>query len=332
MSTPVCKDNALALQRFPVEIWKAIFAFACLDGGTTGFSLALVSTYIAKVSREVRYQSVSINGHSQLLGLQWEKFNPTCAIGSTFPAVGCFRTTRSQLPCPSIKLSTEFHDIVAHLLGLVSSTLETLTLIIHPCDPTPFSIYPLPLLTELSIYGGWTERPIFTSASPPTKPATLFPSLLRLHFSGAFYLTAICATLKSTTSLTALRLSGIEYATGVPALVQIIEGHPSPYFSQNLLPHALPTLQLIIIQPVSLSDESELALPFPIPGQRSHVVMEQILKGIERCSSEDGALRIRVVKKRDWSGGDVGSAGREEAMTYWLGRLAARPECWEERV
>ncbi|KDQ64076.1 hypothetical protein JAAARDRAFT_166035, partial [Jaapia argillacea MUCL 33604] len=201
MSTLVCKDSATALQCFPAEIWKAIFAFACLDDGTTGCSLALVSTYIAEVSREVRYQSVSINGYSQLLDListleqvppvarrvrhlfVGEKFDPTCAIRATFPAVMCSRT-RIELSCPSVKLSAEFHNTVAHLLSLVSSTLETLTLIILPCDPTPFSISPLPSLTELSIYGGWTERPIFTNACKLTQTATLFPSLLRLHFSG----------------------------------------------------------------------------------------------------------------------------------------------------
>lgn len=53
------------MDRCPVEILIKIFAFACTDGGFTGCSLSLVSTFIREVSGLVKHQSVALKGLDQ---------------------------------------------------------------------------------------------------------------------------------------------------------------------------------------------------------------------------------------------------------------------------
>ena len=55
-------ENAL-----PVEIWHNIFSRACLDDGSTGRSLSLVSTYFYEISAPFKYQSVAITHWSQVV-------------------------------------------------------------------------------------------------------------------------------------------------------------------------------------------------------------------------------------------------------------------------
>ncbi|KAF7770948.1 hypothetical protein Agabi119p4_6922 [Agaricus bisporus var. burnettii] len=56
----------MAARNVPAEIWGKIFELSCTDGGQTGRSLALVSTYIHAVSRPYQYLSVSITGKNAI--------------------------------------------------------------------------------------------------------------------------------------------------------------------------------------------------------------------------------------------------------------------------
>jgi hypothetical protein len=51
----------------PTEIYELIFAYACMDGGSAGSSLSLVSRQMAAISRPWRYQSVMLIGSSTIL-------------------------------------------------------------------------------------------------------------------------------------------------------------------------------------------------------------------------------------------------------------------------
>lgn len=55
------------MDRTPPEVWVRIFSFACLDTGFTGRSLSLVSKYICEVSKPVKFQSIALHGHDQIL-------------------------------------------------------------------------------------------------------------------------------------------------------------------------------------------------------------------------------------------------------------------------
>ncbi|KDQ62125.1 hypothetical protein JAAARDRAFT_189495 [Jaapia argillacea MUCL 33604] len=57
------------LEDCPAEICELIFTYACVDDGSLGRSLSLVSRYIKDVSRTTRYQSVSISGLDEMLSL-----------------------------------------------------------------------------------------------------------------------------------------------------------------------------------------------------------------------------------------------------------------------
>ena len=52
---------------FPVEIWRLIFSFACIDDGSTGRSLSLVSTRFREISAPFKYQSIAITHWSQII-------------------------------------------------------------------------------------------------------------------------------------------------------------------------------------------------------------------------------------------------------------------------
>ncbi|KDQ63974.1 hypothetical protein JAAARDRAFT_99488, partial [Jaapia argillacea MUCL 33604] len=49
----------------PQEIWEYIFKLACVDGGTTGRSLSLVSKDFRVASQSARFHSVAIDGDEQ---------------------------------------------------------------------------------------------------------------------------------------------------------------------------------------------------------------------------------------------------------------------------
>jgi hypothetical protein len=67
--TPLAKHRLVdcAMDIFPVEIWHLIFSFACLDDGSTGRSLSLVSTHFREISAPFKYQSIAVTHWSQII-------------------------------------------------------------------------------------------------------------------------------------------------------------------------------------------------------------------------------------------------------------------------
>jgi hypothetical protein len=61
--------GVVPLSQCPVELWERIFALACLDDGTTGRSLSLVSKYISNISKSFKLQSLAIRNLYQAEGL-----------------------------------------------------------------------------------------------------------------------------------------------------------------------------------------------------------------------------------------------------------------------
>ena len=51
----------------PVEIWHLIFSLACVDDGSTGQSLSLVSTHFRDISAPFKYRSIAITHWSQII-------------------------------------------------------------------------------------------------------------------------------------------------------------------------------------------------------------------------------------------------------------------------
>lgn len=55
------------MDRLPYEVCAQIFALACRDSGYTGRSLSLVSRRIGEISKPLKFQSMSVQGHDQIL-------------------------------------------------------------------------------------------------------------------------------------------------------------------------------------------------------------------------------------------------------------------------
>jgi hypothetical protein len=58
------------MDRIPYELLAMVFSLACLDDGTMGRSLSLVSKYIHQVSKPVKFQSIALRGHHQILAFR----------------------------------------------------------------------------------------------------------------------------------------------------------------------------------------------------------------------------------------------------------------------
>ncbi|KIM83602.1 hypothetical protein PILCRDRAFT_56875, partial [Piloderma croceum F 1598] len=54
-------------ERCPPEICSRIYALACVDDGTTGRALSLVSKYINETSKYTKFQSVAVRSLTQAL-------------------------------------------------------------------------------------------------------------------------------------------------------------------------------------------------------------------------------------------------------------------------
>ena len=65
--TPNTVTNMNLEYAVPVEIWHIIFSRACIDDGSTGRSLSLVSTYFREISAPFKYQSVAVTHWSQIV-------------------------------------------------------------------------------------------------------------------------------------------------------------------------------------------------------------------------------------------------------------------------
>jgi hypothetical protein len=56
-----------AMERCPPEICSRIYALACVDDGTTGRALSLVSKYINETSKHTKFQSIAVRSLTQAL-------------------------------------------------------------------------------------------------------------------------------------------------------------------------------------------------------------------------------------------------------------------------
>jgi hypothetical protein len=52
---------------FPAELWHIIFSLACVDDGSTGRSLSLVSTHFREMSAPFKYRTIAITHWSQII-------------------------------------------------------------------------------------------------------------------------------------------------------------------------------------------------------------------------------------------------------------------------
>ncbi|THH21081.1 hypothetical protein EW146_g417 [Bondarzewia mesenterica] len=215
---------------YPVEVWCAIFAFACTDEGTTGCSLALVSRWTRQLSAHVRLQSLAAKDAKQLSRLadmlertprehRRTRFLTLSDSSVVYYVNGKIvqRLVGMDTYCSPLEARTVAED-VTRILATISSTLQILSMDLSHSACFPYTLVPvhLPVLQELAVKG---KRSLPTT-SAPFHP---LPSLKRLHIhlTGCFSFGvedwALLEDLPSIApSLQYLHASGLVWSGGFP--------------------------------------------------------------------------------------------------------------------
>lgn len=180
------------MDRCPVELWAAIFSFACTDGGPTGRSLALAARWTNNLSTPYRLQSIAAQHTHQIISLAdvLDRVHPVhrrvrslvlsnAHITHFASADGKIRQTLHNTDsCSTQHESFTVAQAVLRILSTVADTLYSLDLDFSHSDTLPcfpYTLVPtaLPALVELRLKG---------TRSDPAMPAPLrpLPSLKRL--------------------------------------------------------------------------------------------------------------------------------------------------------
>ncbi|KDQ63976.1 hypothetical protein JAAARDRAFT_52031 [Jaapia argillacea MUCL 33604] len=341
------QDGDRAPHRCPREIWEQIFSFACLDGGSTGRSLSLVSKYIRDISQCVRYQSITVDGVSRLLALasllesipsgsrrvrhllvsQTPKPpTPIYTLGIELRKPSLASRLRDSFlrrkPEPSkptrsfisLENSPSLCDVLLRVLNAISHTIETLVIVVaagtHIALPSP-----LPALRELTIYGGWN---LGFPLVPEPGPGCTFPRLRRLYLVGSYYTPSqVFDTIRAAPNLTHLRFSGLESSVNVPSVVRAILGVRSDY--HHLLPHRLPTIPKMLLQARDMA-------PFHCGCHegRAHDFEDDTLVRLAEHYPEEEIVVLGPMLWNSLSGQVL------EAKRSWLAGLEGRVGFWDE--
>lgn len=179
------------MDRCPPEIHARIFSYACMDDGTTGCSLSLVSKYIREVSLPYQWQCISLAKSQCIIQLatqirKSEGKRPVfhLFLGDRHPAIP-FGYTRAA------DYSTHALDVLQALsvvLEYVSESLETLTFF---SDTNFFDgaivvrhllSFPYPRLNELTVRACCTPRQLAGYLRGDSLPCHT-PKLERLHLA-----------------------------------------------------------------------------------------------------------------------------------------------------
>ena len=193
-----------AVHQCAVELWQLIFEYACLDDGSSGCSLSLVSRYFHEASKGSRYKSIFLTTPNQL--------RKVVLILTPLPKhlrrvrhlyISAFADP-SSVDEEQIKVGYEQRE----LIRLVAGTLLTLELgSDHPIPATlqlwPCEFVTFPTLSQLTICGTTGEGNMVSTS-------THYPALRFLHLANQQSVNDgdLLPILNAVSSLTHLRISG----------------------------------------------------------------------------------------------------------------------------
>ena len=165
---------SFSMHYIPDELWIMIFRLVCLDGGTTGRRLSLVSKYIHEVSKPVKFQSIILRG-----------FNETVAFLSLLRATPqrhiCIYHLFVYEDCGCYTLHRSLTAPLNRILLIVGPALRTLVIRFDHSLTRPLFPLILPVLEELTIFSASDEHVL-----PYTEPIKPLPCLKRIHYAGRF--------------------------------------------------------------------------------------------------------------------------------------------------
>ncbi|KAJ7733544.1 hypothetical protein DFH07DRAFT_845457 [Mycena maculata] len=246
----------------PSEIWTDVFALACTDDGYTGRALSTVSRAVHLISKPLKYQSICVVGHNQLLKLSIVLESDLSSGGRKVKYLFVASLDEPKdfdAPNGRTEIRRRFHpnpnrdEALYRILRLVSSSL--LTLHIHRTAISRQSALlemDLPVLTELTLHG-----PFKPPQPTILRPRTSFPSLRRIYIHHFAYRPAkfLQVIVHAAPLLTHLRVPQCSFT---PYDIQVALGMLQPAESASdvvYLPRSLEKL-VIEVDPVTSSLDS----------------------------------------------------------------------------
>lgn len=198
------------LDVLPMELVQAIFTLACVDGGHTGCSLALVSKEVREASRLARFRCIALcSGEANQISQFFDALvgERACVPDGAKPRLQHLYISSPELSVSSVTRSLRielsgspgrrmFLDQTSELLALVAPELQTLCVVQYPgqfglFDPLatpPLVIRPnltFPQLRELTFAGRKVEfmdhGDGWENVHMGVGPAPWYPNLTRLN-------------------------------------------------------------------------------------------------------------------------------------------------------
>jgi hypothetical protein len=307
---PLCPSRTAtstlsSMDHIPPELWAEIFSFACLDDGTTGRILSLVSKYVYRVSKPSKLQSIVLRGLDQtvaflsLLQATPEHHRRVCHL---------FAYEYHENDVQPISMSGP----LKHILHTVRDTLQTLAIRFDHSDM--YSLYPmdLPVLEELTVFSMFIDN----SYKAPIKPLT---HLKRIHYGGPFFaqydadvFSALCEVAPN---LTHFRFSEVKANSQIASHLEAVLGldEPSPSQDGANTTFRLPsTIATVVVQPASVENH----------GIRAIADMMTMLQRLALRGRQRGVIILPADKARSYA------RGWRKMENEWLERIHGGRGCW----
>ncbi|KAI0329561.1 hypothetical protein GY45DRAFT_859135 [Cubamyces sp. BRFM 1775] len=185
-----------------VEVLEKIFAYACTDGGRTGYSLSLVSKYCYAVVRPLLLHNIALHSLRQIESLtayleREQRLSPHSRVYHLFVSTTrdgeqvarTRQTRRAHQQSRSARPPQSWDDLdkrlsvaLPHLLRAVAPSLLTLALVLS-WELSPVTLPRcLPCLREFTVCGPMLRLPGWNDGrSSLALPAPCLPAVRRLH-------------------------------------------------------------------------------------------------------------------------------------------------------
>ncbi|KAI0650399.1 hypothetical protein C8Q79DRAFT_383329 [Trametes meyenii] len=339
----------------PTEVWQDIITQACTDGGPTGRSLALTSTFFHSQSMSPRFHSVALYSLKQLedfmsflrsqpkdclpriehlyLSFVNEPIKPPPKIWRVYSGMTqkMRQNYKEQQKKDWTSWAARFRTCSVPLLTLAAPTLRTLCVVEDGIAPLPLHIpCPLPKLQELSWMG-------LIEAFKETDPVAL-PVLQRVHF--LHYnniLPPLPSIVVASSSLTHLRISDVTDTDdqllralagvlGVPSTVRELgdnfQDRDSDHAHKVVRSPVLPHLRRIIIHAVP--PEGGGWCGSDLVGWEDVIPDLQVLA--KYCEQHFDELRILAMERVSRRNFHYPNRLRDD----WMDRVQGGSGCWVE--
>ncbi|KAL7282657.1 hypothetical protein ACG7TL_004130 [Trametes sanguinea] len=335
--------HTTSIHDLAVEILQHIFAYACTDGGYTGYSLSLVSRYCHDVVRPLRFHNVALfntrqiesfadyverNYHTSNQYRIYHLFLSTWHDGEAITRAKASHTSQHQpshlgpsQPPSSCRpsewsrtrddLDKRLSAVLPRLLRAVAPDLRTLSLV-HAWELRAIALpCPFPRLREFTSCGPFPRLPGADGAL--VLPPPCFPAARRVH--------VICGTVSlvpwahHTPALTHLRLSDVtEMSSTLPYELQVALSFGPGNKQRAAVPRVFSELQHVRLQICSPAEsEGSTAIA------NHEIFVETLQKAQVQCGAKLELMRHRRYRDGYWV---------ERLRRDWMIRVTGEPDCW----